>query len=877
MKSSLFVLLLVSIAGIAFGQQIKISGTIRDAAGKIIPSASVQLKTADFQVLSFTSGNEDGSYLLEADVKDQQIGYLIAAYIGMKRDTLKVDLSTIRGNIFQHDFQLQEDAIQLETINIKSDQPVVTSSNDTTKYNVAKLTTADDRNIESVIKKMPGMKVSNDGTIYFNQQRITKVLLEGDDMTGEGYKTITQNLKPQLVEEVQAIENYVEDDLLNGVISSDDMVLNLKLKNLKSISGSVDVAYGTDNRNDLSSNFISLFKGVKAFSFINNNNVGKYQADLLNLSNKDAAPQAGKLINHAIEDTNPFDNNNFRLNNSLSGSISAINRINKDLKLTLGIYGIRNKLYDERNLFQRYYLQDTVLTQDYQNRSSNSKNYQVEMSADQKINMRSRLFASFAYTTRPDFYRSDDLSAFNGIQAGQALQQQSDEARNIRTELRYTLKSGQNAAVIASVRFSSENVHQEYRSNSGLYSSIPDFGGSAELYQLASTRLNQAGIDLQGLKKLAQHYFYLNAGAFTSNSRLNTGLYEAVSQTLIGAQYVNYNEVNNGELYLGAKYTFDNKLLRLQLSLRGNFRNVELYKRDSSFFYLQPGLNLKAKLGQGQELILGYEMKNNSPGNLSYYRNYLLTDLRNLNSGLSQLYYYNSHDLNLAYQNSRFSSQYLTFRVSGNANFSPYGFINTNFFDNTLYYTQRSLYKGIQSFGGNTVFQKFFASLSIDATLDMSISKSHYYASIGDEINPYSNINQSILLKFGTGFKLPINFTTQFSYLNQLVNKDEKELSRNEAYKYSIASRIKLGKFLTHVTIYDQYRINNRNYLIMNSELLFNPGNGKISYVLTGKNLFNVNSLVNNNVSNVGESLSSASLLGRYVMLNVSMPIGGRN
>lgn len=876
MRAFFLVFCFFHVAGWAFSQELKIGGTVRDANGQPIPSASIQLKTTDAQVIAFSSGNEDGTFSLEGSMDGHQVLYLIAAYIGMKRDTLKITAGAIPS---RHDFKLLEDAVQLETIHIKSDQPIVTTSNDTTKYNVARLTTPDDRNIESVIKKMPGMKVSNDGTIYFNQQRITKVLLEGDDMTGEGYKTITQNLKPQLVEEVQAIENYVEDDLLNGIISSQEVVLNLKIKNQKSISGSFDAAYGSDHRNDLSGNFISFYKGIKAFSFLNNNNIGKYQADLLNLSNKTAAPQSGKLINHAIEDTNPFDNNYFRLNKSLSGSISAIDRVTKNLKLSLGLYGIRNKLYDERNLFQRYYLQDTIVTEDLQNRSSNSRNYQVEFSADQKLNAKSRLFASFTYTTRPDAYHSNDLSMFNGLQSNEVLQRQSDQDRNIRSELRYVLKSAANTALIASAKFNSSDVNQNYTSQSDLYSAVPDFAAANAVLQLADTRLNQAGLDIQALKKSRSHYFYLNAGAFRSVSKLETRLYglSGSIRNALADAYANQNRVANSEIYLGAKYTFDNKRIRLQLALSGNLRNIDLYGRDSSYFYLQPSLNLKARLGDGQELVLAYQMQNTSPGNLSYYQNYVLTDLRNLSSGLAQLYYYNTQDLNLAYQNSSFSAQYLSFRISGNANYSPYGFINTNFFDNALYYTQRSLYKSIQSIGGNTVFQKFIPALSLDATVDFSLSKRRYYASIGQEINPYSNLSQNLLLKLGTGFKLPVNFTLQFSYLNEAVSQQNAAVGRNEAYKYSIASRIKLGKSLSHVTIYDRYRINKTDYHIMNTELLYNPGKGKLSYGISGKNLFNVNSLINNTVSNVGESRGTASLLGRYILLNLSVSIGAAN
>ncbi|SDL76613.1 hypothetical protein SAMN04487898_12461 [Pedobacter sp. ok626] len=875
MKRFILIIFLACIAKYAVGQQLKVGGLVKGAKGAI-ESANLQLKNADQEVLSFSATNAQGAYSIEADVTGNKTLYLIASYIGVKRDTLKIDIANQqRELIVNHNFTLADDALQLEEINIKSKPSIATSANDTTKYNVARLTSAEDRNLESVIKKMPGMKVTNDGTIYFNQQRINKVLLEGDDMTGENYKTITQHLKPNLVEEVQAIEHYVENDLLNGIISSDEVVLNLKIKDKKSISGSVDAAYGTANRKDLSTNLISFYNGIKAFSFLNHNNVGKYQADLLNLSNINVAQPSNKLLNHTIEDANPFDGDYFRLNNSFSGSISLVNRINKDLKITLGVYAIKNKLFDERYRFQQYYLPETILTEDRESRNSNNKNYQVEWSADQRINEKSHVFATVAYTIKDEDYQANSASSFNLNPADVVLQRQADQFHNLRTALKYIFKANPSTAFVAVANVSSEKVEQAYDSESDLYGRISDFENARHLLQKVYTRVNTVSLDLQGLKKTGNHYFYFNLGASLSKSNLNTELYKIDGQlkSQLGGQFVNQNQTEGRDLYFGHKYTFDNRIIKLQFMLEAHLRKAHIYNQDSLFFYLQPRVNLKAKLNENQDLIFDYRLKNNIPDPLSYYENYVFTDVRNVNQGLNQFRAFFLHRAALTYLNNSFSANYMAFRAVADASYSRLGWINTNFFDNEIYFSQMSLYKGIKRLGGEMVLQKFIPVLAIDATVELTAAQHQYYAALGEQINPFANLNHGVKLKLGTGFKLPVNLYAQFHYLKEAIYQKEEKITSNEAYKYAIAAKTKLGRQVTHVLAYDRYTLNHKGYNILNTELLYHPEKGRFNYSISGKNLLDVSSIVNNNVSNVGLSSSSASLLGRYVMLCVSMSI----
>jgi len=870
-----FPLLFILLSFAAFGQKVTLNGKV-STGGQPLAYATLQLKTADSTLLSYTNSNTDGRFVLEANLAGSKFAYLTASYIGLKTDTLKLESGSLNGNAISHNFELVDDPKQLDQINIKSEKPTVTIHNDTTSYNVAKLTTAEDKNIESVIRKMPGMSVSKDGTISYNQQKINRVLLEGDDMTGENYKTITQNLKPQLVEQVQAIENYIEDDLLNGIISSDEVVLNLKLKNKKSILGSADLGFGLNERNDVSANVVSLYKSIKAFSYISNNNTGKYQEDLLSLNNKTAYNSNGKLINHAIGDTNPFDSNNFRLNNTLSGSLSAVSHANKNLKLTLGMYAIRNKLFDERSNTQVFFGPEPVTTEDRETRSSNDKNYQIELGAQQRTGKASRLSTALSYTFKPSSYTSVDTSFFNNETENLVNQSQDDQVKSFKGEISYVQKANASTAFVATVRTLNEKTEQSYGSVSDLYSQIPLFKGAKNLLQNAANTLNTVTVDAQLLKKSGYNYFYLNGGGNIRETQTFTNLYriDNSTQTLFGKDFQNDVVTNSRLLYLAAKYTFDNKVIKVQGLLRGNIKRISVYRQDSTYFYVQPELNINAKLSDYQQLSLSYKIQNTSSDDFDYYKNSLLTDVRNINRGLDRIYYFYTHVIRAYYNNKSFSDKYFSFQLSGNGSYSASGFLTTNYFDNTFFYTQMAFYKGIKKLGGNAVFQKFVPVISTDFTLNFGLSKTNYYASVGNQISNYTNFNKALDFKLSTGFEFPLNFSGQFQYIGDATYITDDKINNNIVSKYSVASRIKFGGGLTQLVSFDLYQLNKTNYYILNSELIYQPKNTRFTYSITGKNLFDVKTQVNNYVSNVVKSTSSASLLGRHILFNLSFAIG---
>ncbi|WP_293744325.1 hypothetical protein [uncultured Pedobacter sp.] len=175
---------------LSLAQSVRLTGSVISGTDKL-PAASIQLKTfGNEDILIYGFSDEEGNYKLSGEIGESDKFFLIAAYIGYKRDTLIVSRTDLIKQVsFHYNFNLKEDKKQLDEIYIKAPNAIQVNI-DTTTYNVQRFTSPEDRNLENVLRKMPGIEVNKDGTIFFKGNKISKVLLEGDDLTGGDIKPL---------------------------------------------------------------------------------------------------------------------------------------------------------------------------------------------------------------------------------------------------------------------------------------------------------------------------------------------------------------------------------------------------------------------------------------------------------------------------------------------------------------------------------------------------------------------------------------------------------------------------------------------------------------------------------------------------------------
>ena len=274
-----FSLLLLSTSGLA--QQINIKGKINDIQNKSIQNASVSIIDGNEDNIGYDFSDENGNYSITFIKPNTENITIEVSCLGYNKKTL-----TINGELITNqNFILEEKIDSLEEVVIVTDKKIKIEQ-DTTTIKVASFGNKTEQTIEDILRKLPGIEVSKDGTIKAHGKTIDKLLIEGDDIFDKNYKLLSKNLDAKILDAVQIIDNFEDNPILKNLDNSDKVALNLKLK--KGINniwfGNISLGSGiiSENRWKESLNLGLLNKKIKFFYLGDFNNLGEKASELIN-------------------------------------------------------------------------------------------------------------------------------------------------------------------------------------------------------------------------------------------------------------------------------------------------------------------------------------------------------------------------------------------------------------------------------------------------------------------------------------------------------------------------------------------------------------------------------------------------------------------
>lgn len=206
-------------------QSVVITGRVTDAETRlVIPDAIVKALRVDstHAMLTYALTDADGRYRLALKASsDCDLEFSVMGYRTV-RSRIKAQSATI-------DRVLTPEAFRLKEVTVKA--PPIGGHNDTITYNVAAFVSKADRNVEDILRKLPGINVRKDGLIEYQGKTINKFYIEGLDMLEGRYSLATRNISADRITSVQVYENHQPVRLLKGIDFSDRAALNIKLKN----------------------------------------------------------------------------------------------------------------------------------------------------------------------------------------------------------------------------------------------------------------------------------------------------------------------------------------------------------------------------------------------------------------------------------------------------------------------------------------------------------------------------------------------------------------------------------------------------------------------------------------------------------------------
>lgn len=198
-----------------------VTGTVTDRkTGKAVSYVTVKALNAADSLLSYAMTGGDGAFTLTLGRGTAAVEFTLMGY-----ETKRIGVGDMRRGMR---VSLAPSGIMLKELTVKA-RPIE-RHRDTLYYNVAAFQGKEDRYIEDVLKKLPGIEVAANGAISYQGKPINKFNIEGQDLLGNQYNQATRNLPADAVATVQVIENDQPVRALKDRVPSDKATLNIKLK-----------------------------------------------------------------------------------------------------------------------------------------------------------------------------------------------------------------------------------------------------------------------------------------------------------------------------------------------------------------------------------------------------------------------------------------------------------------------------------------------------------------------------------------------------------------------------------------------------------------------------------------------------------------------
>jgi Outer membrane protein beta-barrel family/Carboxypeptidase regulatory-like domain len=274
--------LLAALLALSFAvtaQKVTVKGTVADtSSNKSLKNAIVTLLSPTDSILrAFTRVKDDGSYSIENVKPGKYIFGISHPSFGEYIDDVTVGAS----GLTQAKIALTSKAKLLEAVIVKSKNPIRIKG-DTTIYTADSFKVSANANVEELLKKLPGIQVDKNGEIKAMGEKVTKVLVDGEEFFGEDPGMAIKNLRADAVKEVQVFDKKSDQAEFTGIDDGKTQkTINLKLKDdrKRGYFGKVDAAGGLlkniDDRYNTNLMYSSFLGKRKITGFLLNGNTGQ--------------------------------------------------------------------------------------------------------------------------------------------------------------------------------------------------------------------------------------------------------------------------------------------------------------------------------------------------------------------------------------------------------------------------------------------------------------------------------------------------------------------------------------------------------------------------------------------------------------------------
>jgi hypothetical protein len=859
-----------------------ISGFVKNKKGEALVFSNILIKENKNtnNILYFARTDRTGKYSLKLKntllLKVTDTIFVEASLDGYSSIVKKISKQNKEQNYLVNFILYKEITQQLKEVIVIGKTPKFKVKQDTISFKVKKYSDGSESKIEDIIKKLPGIEVNNNtGEILYKGKSIETVTLDGDNLFGFNYMLGTKNINVDMVEQVEAIDNYSENPLLKNIEQGGKVSLNLKLKkNKTNYSGSITSGLGVFNNRKLASNlsvnFLSVSKQFKSFATLTQNNIGINYSPFnyfgFNINNVEQQKEQNYFAEKVIPET-IFSNPRANINHQFFSNYNAILKLNPKLVVKLNMYYLQDRI--TTNLFY-----ENQFIVNYENFTTSDNIFITkkpqQYRGDLEIKYNTSKSSLLEYNLR---VRQENIETPTEIVQNQTNEFYSSLKTKdfyMKQDLLWTKKISNREALQLSFLHSYNNLPQKFTISPSLFNDTSDFDVQESQFKKI---YSEGKITYLGSGERDKYTFMigvnLNNSPFESNL-LNSE--ETISENKFDYTQRNifntgvYN-VNYGKWQISTSYSirFLNQILH---------QKIERQEQTKNDFIFEPALQIKYNLNSVSFLTtsLGYNQSTNSEQ--YFFLNQILVNNRTIIKNLPNLDIQNSQRYNLQYFNNDLYSQ-----LELNANFS-FQKSTGNFFTNS-------------NITENITQTEYFYLPQVNSNWQMKVQMSKYIPYIESTVKLTSNysisnfrnvINNSELRQnqrwflnnaffYKTAFDIPMNIENTFAWQYTNSKNENKQSFINNSWRNNFKIIIKPSKKWVFVFSSDYYlpdsNRKDEHFLFLDAILKHIPKSKKWQASFVMRNLTNEEIIEQVITSDISTTIFRSNLLPRYLILNL--------
>lgn len=256
--------------------------------------------------------------------------------------------------------EVEQKVMEIQELVVKAESERI--KGDTISYLASSYKGSSDRVVGDILRRIPGLNISQSGIITYGGEQINKFYVEDMDLLGGRYAVAVNTISADDIASVEVYEEHQPVAALRGIAHSNKAALNIRLKESAkgTLGGSALVGAGVDAQGTLLGKagvtglyFSRQFQTIATYK---TNNTGEDIAQTFD--SEELSSSSSSLLGVVTPSTPPFSQERYLRNNSHTATINSLVKLPKDWEFVVNASWLKDQRYYDGNQNTLYQLPD---------------------------------------------------------------------------------------------------------------------------------------------------------------------------------------------------------------------------------------------------------------------------------------------------------------------------------------------------------------------------------------------------------------------------------------------------------------------------------------------------------------------------------------